>query len=363
VTVASRLPFLALAAALACAPVPRPGILAEVDRTRSAPASQEAAALAPQAYLAAERLRADATKAYDGGDRAGAQLLAEQALAAYVHAHVLSRLARADGRLEAATKKLVEEQRAFSGVDEQQRKVAAEADDLELRVRVARDAVTPSPTEPASADREHARLLAARALAMDARLLCIAAQMLSPAEAASADAFKALDALDGELDKSPAHPPIDTAVRLRAACLAALTEARRPNTEAAPEAGAPDALLDELSKAALEPSRDDRGVAVAMRDLFDGAGLKPPAKERLAALGQVAKAHPTFPVLVVMHGSHGRPVAADTDRANAIAQALRAAGASHVEAKAVGDALPVAPPMQPKTRNERAEIVFVAPAR
>jgi outer membrane protein OmpA-like peptidoglycan-associated protein len=198
---------------------------------------------------------------------------------------------------------------------------------------------------------------------MDARLLCIAAQMLSPAATAPADAFKALDALDAELDKSPARPPIDSAVRLRAGCLAALTEARRPNTEAAPEAGAADALLDELAKASLEPARDDRGVAVAFRDLFDGAALKGPAKERLAALGQVAKAHPTFPVLVVLHGARGRAGATDTERANAIAQALRAGGASRVEAKAVGDALPVAPPPQPKARNERAEIVFVAPAR
>jgi hypothetical protein len=77
----------------------------------------------------------------------------------------------------------------------------------------------------------------------------------------------------------------------------------------------------------------------------------------------VAKAHPTFPVLVVLHGVRGRAGAADTERANVIAQALRTGGASRVEAKAAGDALPIAPPAQPKNRNERAEIVFVAPAR
>ena len=361
----ARLLGVAVAAlAVACAPLPRPGVLAEVDRTRAAPASEEARSRAPQAYLAAERLREDAATAYKSGDRAASQLLGEQALAAYLHAHVLARLARADERVDVARKKLAEEQRAFAGVDEQQRKLAAEADDIELRVRVARDAITPSPTEPASVDREHARLLAARALSMDARLLCIAAQMLTPANAAPEGAFKALDALDAELDKSPSHPPIDTAVRLRSTCLSALTEARRPNSEAAPEAGAADALFDELAKASLEPSRDDRGVAVSLRDVFDGpSALKAPAKERLAALGQVAKAHPTFPVLVVLHGGRGRAGSADTERANALAQALRTGGASRVEAKAAGDALPVAPPAQSKGRNERAEIVFIAPAR
>lgn len=347
----------------ACSPLPRPAVFAEVDRTRTAEASKQAAVLAPQAYLAAERLRKDAEAAYGKGDRAGAELLGEQALAAYSHADALARLARAEQRLESTTARLSKEQRDYAAIDEQQRRVAAEADDVEMRVRVARDAIPLAMSDPASGDREGARLAAARALAVEARLLCVAAQMLSPAIAGPADSFKALDALDAELDQKPARPPIDSAVRLRSACLSSLTEARRPTTKATPEAGAADALLDELGKAALQPSRDDRGVAVVLRDVFEPSGVKPPARERLTALGQAAKAHPSFPVLVVLHGAKGRPSPADDERAGAVARAIREAGASRVEAKAVGDALPVALPGRDTKRNERVEVVFVAPAR
>ena len=352
-----------LAFLVACAPVPRPAVFAEVDRTRTAEASKQAAVLAPQAYLAAERLRRDAETAYEKGDRAGAELLGEQALAAYAHADALARLARAEQRLESAAAKLAKEQRDFAAIDEQQRRIAAEADDIEMRVRVARDAIPLATSEPASGDREEARLVAARALAVEARLLCVAAQMLSPAIAGPAESFKALDALDAELDQKPAHPAIDMAVRLRSACLTALTEARRPNTKSAPEAGAADALLDELGKAALEPSRDDRGVSVVLRDVFAPSGMKAEARERLAALGQTAKSHPAFPVLVVLHSAKGRASAADGERASTVARTLREAGASRVEAKAVGDALPIALPGRDQKRNERVEVVFVAPAR
>ncbi|HEX4335952.1 MAG TPA: hypothetical protein VH062_08565 [Polyangiaceae bacterium] len=353
----------ALALTAGCSSLPRPTILAEVDRTREAAAVKQAAALAPQAYLVAEKLRRDAEDTYDKGDRAGSELLGEQALAAYAHADALARLARAEQRLDAASKKLALEGHDFATIDEEQRRIAAEADDLETRVRVARDAVPLAPSEPASVDREGARLAAARALSTEARLLCVAAQMLSAQIAGPADAFKALDELDAELDKHPVHPPIDAAIRLRSTCLTALTEARRPTAQAAPESGAADALLDELGKASLEPSRDDRGVSVVVRNAFDGASLAAPARERLVALGQVSKAHPAFPLLVVVHGAHGRAVDADTEHATAAAEALRAAGASRVEAKAVGDTLPIAIPGRDATRNERVEVVFVSPAR
>ena len=353
----------ALVLTAGCSSLPRPNVLSEVDRTREAAAVKQAAVLAPQAYLVAERLRKDAESTYGKGDRAGAELLGEQALAAYAHADALARLARAEQRLEAATQKLAREQHDFATIDEEQRRVAAEADDVETRLRVARDAVPLAPSEPSSAGRETARLSAARALSAEARLLCVAAQMLSPQIAGPADAFKALDTLDEDLDRHPAHPGIDAAVQLRSTCLAALTEARRPTSQAAPEAGAADALLEELGKASLEPSRDDRGVSVVVRNAFDGPALAASARERLVALGQVAKAHPSFPVLVVLHGARGRAAPADAERASTAAQALRESGASRVEAKAVGDALPIAIPGRDAKRNERVEVVFVAPAR
>jgi hypothetical protein len=349
----------------ACTPVPRPAALEEADRTRQAAASKEAAALAPQEALHADKLRADADAAFRAGDRAGAQILAEQALAAYAHAVVLARGAKADARMAKATVRLDEARAALAAQTELQSHVAAEADDLEMRGRVLRDALPVAPSEPASADREHARWLAARALAAEARLLCVATQMLAPDTDALKAAYASLDTLDKELAKPPAQTPIDEAVRLRSVCLAELTAARHGPTSAAPEAGAADALLDELGRAGQEPSRDDRGVTVVLRDVFQGSALKPSARERLTALGQVARAHAAFPVLVVVHGARGPATPHDVERADAVGKALVEAGAPRVTGKAAGDALPVAPPRQvtAAARNERVEIVFVSPAQ
>jgi hypothetical protein len=357
---------LALLLAAGCTPVPRPGVLEEVDRTRTAAAAKEASVEAPQASLYAEQLRRDAERAFRDGDRPTAEFLGEHALAAYAHAAVLARLASADKRLTAATRELDRAQAEFAALDDQQRRLAAEADDVETRVRVARDALPLAVSEPATAEREHARLAAAKALSVDARLLCVATALLGPDTPGVAAAFKSLDALDAEIVRAATagSAPIDAAVRLRSACLAELTAARRPRTSQAPEAGIADALLAELGSSGLEPRRDDRGVAVVLRDLFQGAALKPEGRQRLAALGQVARAHEGFPVLVVVHGPRGPATPRDRARAELVAATLTEAGAPHVASRAVGDALPVALPRRADSaqKNERMEIVFVAPA-
>jgi hypothetical protein len=339
-------------------------VLEEVDRTRTAAAAKEAAALAPQAFLAAEKIRKDALRASDDGDRAGAQILAEHALAAYAHASVLARLAKADDRLAAATARADVSRRDFAALEDKQRRVAAEADDIETRLRVARDALPVAATEPASAEREASRLAAARALALEARLLCVATQMLSADTPRVVAAFQRLDQIDAEIQKKPTRAPLDAAVRLRSDCLTELTLVRRAAASRAPEAETADALLDELGRAALEPRRDDRGVSVTLRDAFQGDTLTPAARERLVALGQVGKAHPTFPVLVVVHKGSGNAAARDTARAEAVQKILVEAGAPHVQAKTGGDALPITAPNRGDSaaRNERIEIVFVAPS-
>jgi hypothetical protein len=93
----------------------------------------------------------------------------------------------------------------------------------------------------------------------------------------------------------PKRSPIDEAMRLRSACLAELTRARRPVQSRAPESAKTDTLLELLGKASFEPVRDDRGVAVTLRDLFDGQTLKAAAGERITALAQVAREHSDFP--------------------------------------------------------------------
>jgi len=357
---------LALVASLAgaCAPSPRPGILDEVDRVRTGAAAKEASALAPQAHLEAEKLVREAARLDDEGDRAGAELVGERALAAYARAALLSRLARADQRAKRANAALTAATTELAGVEKNEQLAAAEARDLEMRVRVIRDALPLGKSEPASPDRERARLVAARSMVMQARLLCVAAEMLTPGTPPLAEAWKAVLELEAQLDASPARTPIDEAVRLRSRCLSALTLARRPALAAAPEAGVADALFGVLAHAGLEPLRDDRGVVVVLRDLYQGDVLSPAASERVTSLGQVARAHPSFPVVAVLHGARGRPSDRDKRRAEALASALRAAGAVRVQAELAGDKLPVLPPGGPASakRNERTEIVFVAPA-
>jgi hypothetical protein len=70
------------ASTMACAPIPPPAALGEVDGIRVSPASQEAKRYAPSAFAYAEQLRRRAHQALETDDHASAQLLAERANAA-----------------------------------------------------------------------------------------------------------------------------------------------------------------------------------------------------------------------------------------------------------------------------------------
>jgi len=119
---------------------------------------------------------------------------------------------------------------------------------------------------------------------------------------------------------------------VRSGCLKELTLARRPATQKEPAAGVTDALLAELSSASLLPFRDDRGVVVTLRALFNAKDeLSHEASSTLDSLGKVAKAHPEFPVLAVVHAARGNANAHDASQAAAVADALRKAGAARVE--------------------------------
>jgi hypothetical protein len=360
---ALRLAALALAccAVWSCSSASRPRVLSQVDAARDAPAAREAASLAPQAFARAEQLRQRSLRAFDAGDRGGAQILGEHALAAYSRAVILTRLVKAQHELARAKKRLVKAQSELGTLDEQLARLSAEADDLELRVKVARDAEPLAPNAPSTPERERARRDAAVALASQGRLLCSAASMLDARRPTLNDTMTRLDALDKQLASKSGPAPIDDATRLRSGCLRELSEVRR---RSAKDGGIADALLAELSQTGtLFPFRDDRGVVVTLRDLFAADQLKPEAQERLALLGRVAKAHPQFPVLVVFHASGGAG-AFDPRRSEVIVGALRKAGAARVETRNAGTALPVVESKRKGAaeRNERVEIIFVSPA-
>ena len=78
--------------ALGCASPARLQVMGEVERVRQGQAVVDAHQNAPQAYARAELLRQRADRAFNDGDLPGAQILSEQALAAYLRATVEARL-------------------------------------------------------------------------------------------------------------------------------------------------------------------------------------------------------------------------------------------------------------------------------
>jgi hypothetical protein len=347
------------------AATPRPQILGAVESARQSPAAKEAQVSAPQAYARAEELRRRAEAALAAKDSASSQILGEQALAAFEHAVVLSRLAQAEARRGDAEARLARAETELKALEAQEQRVRAETEDFELRARVIADALPLPESGPASPERQQARLEAARALSLQARLLCASARLLEPTRASLAPLLGELDAVDGRLAKKTPPAPIDEAVRLRARCLSELSQVRRPKTLLEPARGTEDALLAELSNAAYAPSRDDRGVVVTLRGVFGkDTTLSSTAASTLQALGRVASTHPAFPVLVVLHRSGGGGGERDKPRLEVVLNTLKQAGAGKVESASGGDAVPLVEPNRPgaSERNERLEVVFVAPS-
>jgi hypothetical protein len=349
--------------AYACAPMPRPAVMHEVDSARASAAVREAAKTAPQAYADAELRRTQAEAAFGDDDQPSAQILSEQALAAYARATVQARLVRAQTTLADEQSRLAKATQLQNDLDAQQQRFLLEAETLETRLKVVRDAEPLPVSAPASAEREQARLLAVKALLSQAKLLCLSARLLEPGRAGLPPLLGKLGELNAKLASPPA--PIDDAIAVRSGCLKELTLARRPATQKDPAAGVTDALLAELSASSLLPFRDDRGVVVTLRAVFNGKDqLSSEASSTLDTLGKVAKAHPEFPLLAVVHGAKGNATAHDAAQATAIADALRKAGATRVETDTAGSAQPVLDPDRPgaSQRNARVEVVFVSPS-
>jgi outer membrane protein OmpA-like peptidoglycan-associated protein len=343
-------------------------LVVDMDRMRTAPDVQEAARYAPQELALAESERAASKKAAADGDMTAAGLYAGQAVASYTDAVVLARLARATLLADQAKADLARDEGRAQKLGAERGEAEREANELDTRLQVAREALTPATSGHADPDREAARIVAARALAAQARLLCGAARLLSPSLAGLDAASQVVTSLEAQLDKlSHGAAPIDAAARARATCLALLTGARRSSDASA--LGEPDVLLSELSSSGqFSPSRDERGVVVVLRDGFKGTALAPAAAKQLGELGRVAVAHPAFAVQVVVHDATTPAAAeatADLQRAEAAAAAIVSAGApaAKVKAETVGARAPLVDPQDARHRgrNARLEVVFVSP--
>jgi hypothetical protein len=340
-------------------------VVADMERVRTSPAVTDGARVAPQQVAMAEYDRALSLKASHDGDETLAALYATQAIAAYTDAVVLARWTRATVLGDQASADLAGEQARGLKLSAERAQAEKQADELDTKLKVAQESISPIPSGKADPEREAARSLAARALVAQARLLCGAARLVSPSLDGQADLDRQVDVLDAELAKPVRPTPIDAAARVRAGCLSLLTHARRTTANRA--ATDPDALLAELSATGeFSPSRDERGILVVLRDTWNGTALTPAASKVLADLGRVAQAHPAFGVQVVVHDAtppSAADAARDTQRASAATAALVAAGAtaSHVGFETPGAGAPLVDPADAahRARNARLEIVFV----
>jgi hypothetical protein len=355
---------LAAALGLGCAPIPPPDVLRELDQIRAAPAVVEARRDAPTAVDHAELLRLEAQVALEQGDFAAAQLVAERARTAYQVAVALARVARAEQSKVSVEAELGEAAKQLDQTDSDHQRVAADIAALEVRLGALRQ-VAAAGGAASSGGGERASSEAVAAFRLQARLLCTAARLLWLERRASPEAVgpqAELARLEPELGAEPGERSIEQAVALRAACLGQLTRARRA-ADVRVAAGGADALLDELSAVGVGvPARDERGVVLTVREVFDGSALGKGVAERLAPVGEVARKHPEIPLLLVLHQSTA-PAPADRERWLERGRALgRALGREGAIVELAGTAEPVVDPAgSHRARNERAEIVFVTP--
>jgi flagellar motor protein MotB len=242
--------------------------------------------------------------------------------------------------------------------------VQREADQLEQHVRSAHERLLPAASGAADAERDAARMVAARSLGMQARLLCGTARLVAPGAPDLVDADRQVAKLEERLAKGARPAPIDDAGAARVRCLDVLTHARRSLGE---DSSSGDALLAELSASGgWDPIRDERGVVVTLHDAFRAAELSGDGSAKLKELGRVAASHPAFAVQVVLHDARPAPAGDTTDskRADVAVQALVGAGASaaHIQAEQAGARCPLVDPSDAagRPRNERLDVVFVS---
>jgi hypothetical protein len=337
-----------------------------MEQIRQSAGAREGARLAPEAYARAEQERDLALRAHAAGDDVGATLHAERANAAYGHALVVGRLAKATIELTDATKSLDDLRTQAQALEASRDSLQREADQLEQHVRAARDRLLPAASGAADSERDAARMVAARSLGMQAHLLCGAARLVAADAPDLADADRQVAKLEDRLAKGVRPAPIDDAGATRVRCLDVLTHARRSFGD---DASSADALLAELSASGgWDPIRDERGVVMTLHDAFRGPELSGEGSNRLKDLARVASSHPTFSIQVVLHDARPTPPndATDSKRADAIVKALVDAGASaaRIKAELAGTRCPLVDPSDAagRPRNERVDVVFVSGA-
>lgn len=342
--------------------------IANAERMQTSLKSNDVHTMAKDTVRGANEALALAKSAEASGDSLSAELHAERALALYTQAVAIARRGRATNEEEAAKGALAIASEEARRYEAERKAIDLETEELEKKLRIAREAQLPQPSGPAEPDRQRARIIAAQSLLTEARLLCGAARLVS----GEAPGLREAESTVSTLEKQRATIAIDPTARARAACLASLTRARRTTIA---DANAADTLLTELSQSYepkgkssdLAPKRDERGVVITMRALFQGEALTPEGQAALRELARVASAHPTFAVQVVLHDGlapNANESRANQKRGEAIARLLAEAGAKEerIKVELAGAGAPLIDPKDARgrERNARVELVFVA---
>jgi hypothetical protein len=333
----------------------RPATPASLDAYAASPRVADAAQAFPELVREAQSLREQAQVKERAGDNETARWMRDVALAKFEFAVFSARKQRAEVARAAADRDMERDAkllREYADARHQRERLLAETG-ADGPARVA-----PPDTTVPTKERLAARAIAARNLGFEAILLCDAAKSLGASEA---DAI-----VQGARDLVQA-PSFEDAVRVRTECLSLLGRTRRlakPTTDTASSLFA--AVTAETR---FDVSRDERGLVFLLRGPFDKERLTDAAKKDVEGIGAIAKAHPAYPIQVVVHrAAPAKPAeqAEDGTRAAVVRDALVAAGAdkARVSTFAPQNAIPRVDPKLPdaKRQNARIEIVLVAPA-
>lgn len=355
--------LLVLGTIFACAPARKaPRSLADADAAARAPASLDAASLSPQAKADADRRRKEAWDLFESGKTDEAEIVGEQALAAYELAALQSRSARAVSRAERVERQRSSKEEQLALLDGAQATLQGEVEALELKARVMLDSEPVADLKTVDSERLLARRKAAAKLASEAESLCLGARILGAQGERLAPLEEQLKKLQAELDvKGLSRDMFPRATELRASCLKELTSLRRENSKSAPQVSVSDQLLRELTENSFTAHRDDRGVIVEFRDPAEGASLREKTRTELSRLGALLEGHPELRAIVVAHtGASGdaKNTAAWLETASTT---LQSGNRAKPETR---NALGAEPRVDPRARgaiaeNRRLEVVLV----
>ncbi len=338
---------------------PAKDVTVDARRLRDGADMTEAKAQAPQIFAQGDEELARARAQLAEGDETGASLHAETAQALFYRAKVQVRLARAQAAALDADRAAREAQTERESLEKTRRELTRTSEDLDVKLRIAREKAFPAASGPASPERDQARRAAAKSLEAEARLLCTAARLVGAPNDEVTQAEADITSLEKETTLS-AGQELDKAARVRVRCLSVLEHARKDEVRAGSQN---DALLASLGAAGFAPSRAEQGVAVTLPNAFEGARLSSAASQKLTELGRIAREEKVG-VELVIHDDR-EPASADADKAKgelAVA-ALVSGGAdrANVKVELPQTKLPLFDPKDNarKAKNARVEVIFV----